>query len=115
MARKLKKGSNAVKAFKPSRKTCVKGFEPSTFWSVARRSIQLSYTHLMTLRLCYHTPTLSSTSVKQPFVLFLRSFYHVIGVLDIRHLNTVFFCHVEKISAQAVDFRPSFGIYVLKR
>ena len=27
-------------------KVCVKGFEPAAFWSVARRSIQLSYTHI---------------------------------------------------------------------
>ena len=26
---------------------CVKGFEPSTYWSVASRSIQLSYTHTL--------------------------------------------------------------------
>ena len=32
--------------------TCARGFEPPTFWSVARRSIQLSYAHL-TVNLAY--------------------------------------------------------------
>ena len=27
--------------------TCVRGFEPPAFWSVAKRSIQLSYTHTL--------------------------------------------------------------------
>ena len=27
--------------------TCVRGFEPPTFWSVAKRSIQLSYAHII--------------------------------------------------------------------
>ena len=31
--------------YSPFSLACVKGFEPSTYWSVASRSIQLSYTH----------------------------------------------------------------------
>ena len=27
--------------------TCARGFEPPTFWSVAKRSIQLSYAHII--------------------------------------------------------------------
>ena len=35
------KNGTASKAV-PSSATCVRGFEPPTFWSVAKRSIQLS-------------------------------------------------------------------------
>ena len=38
--------------------TCVRGFEPPTFWSVAKRSIQLSYTHIF-VSLLFSSATVS--------------------------------------------------------
>ena len=37
-----KKAGNHFQGFQPFAITCVRGFEPPTFWSVAKRSIQLS-------------------------------------------------------------------------
>ena len=45
MINKRKKKKKQKKPDRTDLKMYVKGFEPSTFWSVARRSIQLSYTY----------------------------------------------------------------------
>ena len=35
---------------KPDVFTCLEGFEPATFWFVAKHSIRLSYRHMLSLR-----------------------------------------------------------------
>ena len=50
----------------------LKGFEPPTFWFVAKHSIQLSYSRMSFLQLRHHTT--SSQKMQEIFSAFLKFF-----------------------------------------
>ena len=60
--------------------TCARRFELPTFWSVARRSIQLSYAHITVFRFCCvpHSKIYYSVGLpacQQVFLTFFKNFY----------------------------------------
>ena len=75
--------------------TCARRFELPTFWSVARRSIQLSYAHITVFRFCCvpHSKiyySVGSPACQQVFLTFFKNFYHDSRKIFIRFLQGLF-------------------------